>query len=69
MFETEETCWPPAEGTAAPKAADEVVTRNSLRVDLSEDDIRFLWKLMGRTRRSGKIAMLVAPAARTARSE
>ena len=39
MFETGEACWLPAKGTAAPNAADEVVTRNFLRVGLSEDDM------------------------------
>ena len=53
MFDTGETCWPPAKGTAAPNAADEEVTRNSLRVDLSEDDMG-LRELTGRAHQSGK---------------
>ena len=31
--------WAPATGIAAPNAADEVITTNSLRVDLSKGDI------------------------------
>src|SRR5271157_364351 len=38
-FDAGVTGWAPAKGTAAPNAADEVVTRNSLRVDFSESDI------------------------------
>src|SRR5207249_1643730 len=34
-----ESAWPPAKGTAAPRAAEEVVTRNSLRVGLSKGDM------------------------------
>jgi len=37
VFDTADAGGAPVNGTAAPKAAEEVVTRNSLRVDLSED--------------------------------
>jgi len=38
-----ESGWPKAPGTAAPKAADEVLTKNSLRVDIKPPKTAASW--------------------------